>query len=145
MTEPLLLAAHEVGHIAVSQNVAGIRADDDGWTVLADGPQTQAELLAQMLAGCLAELILLNGEHVALVKVKADKASLRTQIGGHDWFFVQQVPHELCIDTCLRIAPIIAAELGSIGKLGLSRIGAALIDLKPGQTLAIRTSEEAAL
>ena len=141
--EPLLLGAHEMGHIAVSQNVKGIRADEDGWTVLADGPTSQDEFLAQAIAGCLAELILLNSEHIALLKVKAAKASLRTAIGTYDWEFIQHVPQPMVVSTCQRIAPIIAADLGSIGKRNRNRIGNALLDLTPGQTLGIRTNEAA--
>ena len=141
MVDPLLLAAHEFGHIAVSQGVEGIRADDDGWTIICDGAQTQDEFLAQMLAGSLGELIAINGEHIALLKIKADKKALHTEIGEHDWTFINQFPHSLVLSSCERIAPIIAAELASLGKANLVRTGSALLALKPGQMLRLRVTE----
>jgi hypothetical protein len=141
MVEPLLIAAHEFGHISISQGVEGIRADNDGWTIICDGAQTQDEFLAQMVAGALGELIAVNGEHIALLKVKADKTALRTEIGSHDWTFINQFPHSLVLSTSERIAPIIAAELASIGKANLVRTGSALLALTPGQMLRLRVTE----
>ena len=139
--EPLLLGAHEMGHRTVSHNFIGIRADDDGWTVLCDGAPSEDAFLSHMLAGCLAEVILVRGVDRAMAEIRADKNTLRTAIGTHDWQFIQQIPHQMCINTCQRIAPIISAELASIGKKSLKRIGNALIDLKPGQTLTIKTPD----
>ena len=138
MAEALLLGAHEMGHIAVSQRVEGIRADDDGWTVLCDAPQSQEEVLSQMIAGCLAEVILVRGVDRAMAEIRADKNTLCTDIGEHDWFFINQIPHQMCIDTASRIAPIISAELASMGKTSLTRLGNALLGLKPGQTLTLK-------
>jgi hypothetical protein len=142
MVEPLLIAAHEFGHIAVSQGVEGIRADDDGgWTIICDGAQTQDEFLAQMVAGALGELIVLNGAPIALLKIKVDKTALHTEIGEHDWHFIRAFSHQAVNSACERIAPIIAAELSSLGKLNLVRTGSALLALTPGQMLRLRVTE----
>lgn len=133
-----LLAAHEIaGHCTVSDGVRGIQADADGYKVLCDPPLTESQFVSQMIAGSLAELILTHGEAVALLKLRADKSVLATDIGEYDWAIVEHIPHKMIIASAERIAPLIALALARMGKSGLVAIGDALDGLKPGEVLSL--------
>lgn len=136
----LLIGAHEMGHVAVSDDVVGIMAADGGWRVVCDAPLTESQFVAQMVAGCLAELIITNGLDIALVKLRADKAALCTDIGEFDWMILRQIPHHQVFGSAERIAPIIQSELAQMGGKRLERLGAALLALPEGETLSLEVA-----
>ena len=137
-----LLAAHEIGgHCTVSDNVRGIAADRDGYMVLCDPPLTESQWIAQMIAGSLAELILTHGEAIALLKLRADKSVLATDIGEVDWEITRHIPHTAVTASAERIAPLISLTLARMGKAGLISMGDAIDALKPGETFAFSLEE----
>ena len=137
-----LLAAHEIaGHCTVSSGVRGIRADlDGGFSVVSDPPTSEGEFIAQMIAGSLAEIILTHGEHIALLKLRADKSVLNTAIGEYDWVMVQHIPHAAVIRAAERIAPHITLALARMGKSGLAYMGEALDSLEAGETFSLEVA-----
>ena len=136
-----LLAAHEIaGHCTVSDNVRGIEADSDGYMVLCDPPLTESQFVAQMIAGSLAELILTHGETIALLKLRADKSVLATDIGEFDWEIAKLIPHHMVLASAERIAPLISLALARMGKAGLIAMGDAIDGLKPGEVLSLEVA-----
>ena len=139
-----LLAAHELcGHCIVSDGVRGIQCDQDGFTVLCDAPMTESQFISQMIAGSLAELILINGVEIALLKLRADKSVLNTEIGEFDWAIVKQIPHDMVIAAAERIAPMIASALARFGKKGLLAIGEKLNVMESGEVFALEGATNA--
>lgn len=143
----LVLATHEYAHVLVAKWQGAtdchlIRHADGGWELVSnEQPRGSRDVLQSLLAGILAELLLIARGDVALV-VDAVRhggfdALRATRFGEVDVESLMHFPEVEVVAVALDMLPRLAADLSAIDALKLRWIGLSALRLRTGERIAL--------